>query len=411
MGENEATRRRICRLAPCPSYDVEGMESWLSELAQEGLLLEPDGFFVGLAFFSRAEPCAARYRLEAAQRSTSLWSENGGEPDEEQLALGEKYGWNYVAKRGDFYIYRSLEPSARELNTDPKVQALALNAVKKRQISALVSLLFWILLYPLLVLRSGPLLTILQLGTWRFLLCALLALWFVADSLQATIYLGRLQRKLREGLSLDRKKNWRKRSAWRQVKGFVQLGLVIALALVCLQRIGSSALGEDRIPLDQYAGELPFPTMTDFVGEEAVGYRQTMYGVGLGFHSLREWSDWLAPRCIDYAEHACVDLADGSALNGGLYVEYYQLLSPALAKGLAMELHGWASREQGFAPLELPALGADYAVAYTDELHFPNLILQRGNVTVHVFFSQTSETFTLPLEDWAQAFAAALPEA
>ena len=139
--------------------------------------------------------------------------------------------------------------------------------------------------------------------------------------------------------------------------------------------------------------------------------RGKLYGVGLGFHSLREWSDWLAPRCIDYAEHARIDLADGSVLNGGLYVEYYQLLSPVLAKGLAMELHGWASREQGFAPLDLPALDADYAVAYMDELHFPNLILQRGNVMVHVFFYQTSETFTLPLEDWAQAFAAALPEA
>lgn len=86
MGENEATRRRVCRLAPCPSYDVEGMESWLSELAQEGLLLEPDGFFAGLAFFSRAralrsplptgsgaEEHQPLVRKRAASRTRSSW--------------------------------------------------------------------------------------------------------------------------------------------------------------------------------------------------------------------------------------------------------------------------------------------------------------------------------------------------
>ncbi|MCQ2438280.1 MAG: hypothetical protein MJ074_00770 [Oscillospiraceae bacterium] len=66
-----------------------------------------------------------------AQKSKSLWTD--GEPDEEQQALSEKYGWEYTARIRDFHVYRCFDPAAREPNTDAAVQALALNAVKKRQ--------------------------------------------------------------------------------------------------------------------------------------------------------------------------------------------------------------------------------------------------------------------------------------
>ena len=38
-------RARILRLPPCPPYDLEGTESWLSEMAARGWRLEPDDFF------------------------------------------------------------------------------------------------------------------------------------------------------------------------------------------------------------------------------------------------------------------------------------------------------------------------------------------------------------------------------
>lgn len=146
----EAHTRTVYRRPPCPSYDVEGTEAWLTDLAREGLLLESDGFFAGFAAFEKTAPTRVKYRLEAAQKHASLWSEDGGEPDEAQVELCAQYRWEYVARHGQFYIYRSDDPSARELNTDPKVQALALNAVKKRLVSDLTSLLVWTVLYPLL---------------------------------------------------------------------------------------------------------------------------------------------------------------------------------------------------------------------------------------------------------------------
>ena len=33
----EKIGKHTFRLPPCPAYDIEGMESWLSDLAMEGL--------------------------------------------------------------------------------------------------------------------------------------------------------------------------------------------------------------------------------------------------------------------------------------------------------------------------------------------------------------------------------------
>ena len=55
--------KHVYRLPPCPAYDIEGMESWLSDMAANGLLLSADGFFAGFAIFEKSEPRAVRYRL------------------------------------------------------------------------------------------------------------------------------------------------------------------------------------------------------------------------------------------------------------------------------------------------------------------------------------------------------------
>ena len=53
--------RKAYLLPPCPNYDVEALESWLTELASEGLFLRDIkvGFFV----FEKTAPQAVRYRL------------------------------------------------------------------------------------------------------------------------------------------------------------------------------------------------------------------------------------------------------------------------------------------------------------------------------------------------------------
>ena len=395
-------KERCYRLAPCPAYDVEAMESWLSDLAQQGLLLAPDGFFAGIATLIRSKPCHAQYRLEAAQKSTSMWADDGGEPDPEQVALSAKYSWEYVAKRGDFYIYRCFDPQARELNTDPQVQALALNSVKKRQSQALFSLIFWLVLYPWLFLNSGPLHTFIHLGTWFCLLIALFVLWILADSFLALHLLRGLQKRLRLGAAPSDHSgsptNWRHKSYYHNGKNLLKLLLGAFLLIIFLYQWGVSTSNHDKTPLTDYQGSIPFATLSDFGTGEVVSYQETMIGISLGFNCVKEWSDWLAPRCLYYDEHAQIRFNDGSILNAGLTISYYETASPWIAKQLALECYRQDQKGKDFSPLETPALAADFAVAY--RCYLPTLVVQKGCLMIRAQFSQTGEEPSLSLAQW-----------
>ena len=116
--EEGKTVKTTRRLIPCPVYDVSGTECWLEEMAEQGWMLQEDGFFCGVATFEQSEACRVQYRLAAAKNSTSMWADNNGDPDEEEIELNEAFGWKYVAKRGEFHIYRCFDPEGRELHTD-----------------------------------------------------------------------------------------------------------------------------------------------------------------------------------------------------------------------------------------------------------------------------------------------------
>ncbi len=198
------------RLPPCPAYDIAKTESWLSDLAEEGLFLAKDGFFAGVATFEGREPAHVKYRLEAIQKIDGFFSNAGLEPDEEQLELSEKYSWEYVAKRKDFFIYRSLDPDARELNTDPEVHALTLNAVKKRQREAVCTAVFLLLLYPILITRGCVLLMTIALGTWCASLGFLWGVLTLVDEIVAFVYLKKTQKCLQSEGHYRFAPDWRK---------------------------------------------------------------------------------------------------------------------------------------------------------------------------------------------------------
>ena len=122
--------RYTYRLPPCPSYDVEGTESWLSAMAEKGYVLAKDGFLFGFAAFEKAQPQKLRYRLQASQQPIGALSENTLPEDAEDLYAS--FGWRYVCARGQFHIFCTDSPDAPELNTDPRVQAIALDVVRKR---------------------------------------------------------------------------------------------------------------------------------------------------------------------------------------------------------------------------------------------------------------------------------------
>lgn len=48
--------KKIHKLAPCPHYDVERIESWLTDMASEGFHLEKEPIFMGFFPLSKGNP-------------------------------------------------------------------------------------------------------------------------------------------------------------------------------------------------------------------------------------------------------------------------------------------------------------------------------------------------------------------
>lgn len=395
--------KEVRRLPPVASYDVEGMESWLTDLArEEGLLLVQDGIFAGVATFEKGEPRQdVKYRLEAAPKPTSFLADNGGEPDPEAVELNRAYHWDYVGRRGNFYIYRTDDPTARELNTDPQVQALAISAVKKRQMGNLWIPLYWLFVFPSIFVRrpAGILHNLLEFGTWFCLWGLALALWCIIGGVVEVVHLNRLVKKLESGETLEQKKPWRDRTVPYQVKNVLLFALCAAWVIVGLNRW--SAAEERRRQPSDYQGPPPFATMADF---GAADYQETF----LDWNGAKEWSDWLAPCNLEWSEHASVRLDDGaSRIEGGLDVEYHEMAAPFLARWMAWELTPRRSLGPNYAVLELPPLDVDYGAAYQETAMFPAVVLQKGNIVLRATFYQTSEQ-KLELEAWAKILADSL---
>ena len=144
--------RHTYRLCPCSPMDVEGIQSWLEELARDGLVLETDGSFCGIFTFRKETAKTVRYRLTPVRKKQGFW-EDSREPSEEEKEYSAQCGWEYVARCGSFHIYSADNPNARPLHTDPAVQAMAMDALRKQQRSLLLSeLIYWAIL---ILLRSN----------------------------------------------------------------------------------------------------------------------------------------------------------------------------------------------------------------------------------------------------------------
>ena len=398
---------RICRLPPCPPYDVEGTESWLSDMAAQGWMLERDGVFFGVASFGKKGPAAIRYRLEAAPKQAGDWDANSGRPDNEAVELNADYGWEYVARRGQFYIYRNENPGARELNTDPQVQALSLKALQKRQAANLRMSIFWWILYPLLHFWRGASLPLAmaEAGLLIVALSVAIAVWNVLDGVFEVIHLQKLKSKLKAGVSLNHGKNWRNDYRLYFGKRALKCALVLVWIAMLLHLWNDDVLNVNKQELASYGKKPPFATIKDFAEGN---YEETWQD--LRYDYVMEWTNAVVNSGIKWGEHASIRREDGTVLQGGLYITYYDVKSEWLAKVLAAEYQRFDCIRAGkdYALLNCPDFGLDSAVAYTNELHFPHIVLRQGKVVLRAYFYQTGPHAHMSLEEWAGILADAI---
>lgn len=336
------------RLPPCPDYDIAGVASWLEDLAKEGLLLDKDTPFFGFYTFVRTAPQTARYRLEPAAKAQTFWDGDPGKPREEAQSLYEALGWEYVTRYGDFFIYRSFDPQARELHTDPEIQAMALNVIKKRQRSTLLSEILLVAVYGCFGVLRYPAGITIAMG---LPVALVLYIFFLTMVIRPAYILWKLQilrKQLLRGEAIHRKKDWKSHALRRRV---LRLVPGILFGLVLLFSLAAKIVDETQeILLEDFSGDPPFVTIGDLNPDGTYQQKSLNYA-----NRMRQWRSWPFVDNWEWYEFASIVLSDGTAVSGPLDVKYSKALSPVLAEQFARELMAYADSGKYFTeavPLE-----------------------------------------------------------
>ena len=385
------------RIPPCPAYDLPAMESWLEDLAAEGLHLSKDGFFGFFTTFEEGAPKKVRFRLEPTATRGGLFSREY-DPEDAQVQMLRQMGWEYRARRGQFHVYSSDDPSAPELNTDPQVQAETMAALStylwKSLRNALILTVFYLLVY-----FSNALVTLaIALGTWRVGLLIGLLLWDLGRQIAELLTLHRYRRQLQMGQPLPHRRE-RRKGLYLASQAARKL-LWVAVILSILGRVLPMTVGEDYVSLSDHTAPLPFPTLAElYPGAEVERVD------GILKNELYHWSDPLAPENYDFTEYAQVT-REGATNDCHLTVQYHRTrwewTARWLAKELASQAAGNLSMELGFRffgkesllVTELVIPDADYCAWYYSNLPEPYVILQKDNVVMKVrlaFLSDAEE--------------------
>lgn len=348
-------------IPPYPDYDIRGTESWLEEMALKGHFLEPgQAFRYGFANFVRGNPQRVRYRLVPPEGKRDGRTPAAPPPSEEQLRRMEDFGWHYVTYRGQYHIYACSDPNAPDMNTDPRIQAIALEVTWKR-----MKRWMWFLLFMgLLNSRSGNsgvfFFTSLvrdPAASWLYPRLIFLGLLCVG-LLPELFYLMVFRKKLQAGILPEPEKPLR-----RWISYGVNLLPVIPFVFVFLAPIllpDSPVHPVEKIPMRQ-AEALSLVTIGDLYPEAQVRYLSADEQA-----DYRSWSTEFTSSYQILGEHFRLTLPDNTQCSGRWTVHRCDTAQWA-AVGYARELRliFWIGKEDTALDIDLP--GWDYASVFQVE--------------------------------------------
>lgn len=381
----------VKRLPPCPDYDIRGTEHWLEEMAAKGFrLCRGHAFQYGFAYFVTEPPQSLRYRLVPAKCiSATLANPNTApnEPDAETVKFHADFGWDYVTYRGQFWIFCCADPDAPELNTDPRVQAIALETVEKR----LRSHLFWFLLYGLVITNGHrmPFFSTLLWAGWyahapRLILIGLIILAW----LPGLVHIIRFRKQLKQGIFPQAHPTGSPAKTYAM--HLLRVGiLVFWIASVIFLSPDYTKYG-DKLTAEQ-ASELSYITASDLFPEADVVHISSS-------NYIYEWSTDASDACLKLGEHFRLEFPEGTSVSGTWTLNRFETDAPWIAAGYAREVR-FFDRLRGFFqgsfdPIPMTVEGADWVGAYhidSDYYKYPMdvILLRKGNVvleaSLHLF--------------------------
>lgn len=364
------------------AYELGENEKFYSDMEAKGWRLKKRGAY--LSRFERTVPSSARYRVDVFQ--PDAWAAK--DLPEEQKAVFEDCGWEYVCPSLPLHIFRAPAGSdAPEFYDDPAQQAETLKKMKRDAVWGWVpTLAVWaVWLFTYLTLNgAGKFAAEFQLRLVElpslFLLAGTLLLQEFYSRVRKAWIITRTYRRMKKGIPLDHSPGKRRR-VHKAVNGTLWALVLLSGLLLATQLISTRSADLPEETADPYL----LLSSLELAGE------QTSF---MGWDSCVTYSPGLLADYWDTREY----LRNPGHPEYALYQDVYRLRFPAMADWLAEALMNTAalSRREDFQPMAVPGLDAVWVS------HRQELVAVKGNMVACVT--------CLPDDSDLQAICAVLAE-
>ena len=398
----ETKERKIYRTLPCYRNDILAIEAWLEDMAAEGYMLKK--LFLSIAIFVECEPAKVRFRLLPKPANKLL--DMGGAPtvQENFIALRELEGWRHVASTSYYFIFYTKNAALPEPERDLyEIASECYHEAKKRLVKVVATMICS--MATLGIVDALSLNHIVRFGTLIFLMIFWLFFYAVGVSICEVLR----WRKVKKSLECEDSKyrDWREGES--SYKSITMLVYIITTTLL----IGSTGTylynvhPSNTMAVEQYEDILPIPKVSEW-------YTDTNYVIPeeeaniANYNILEKRSDLLAPIILQIDEHGELYRDDTLLFAGGVDVEYYETIVPALAKPLAVSVYeddkAFGEKYNKYQPLEVPGIAVDYIIAYNSWWQ-PSIVMAEGNKVLHIQVYQDDGVEEIDIDKLAQIYA------
>lgn len=350
-------KHTIRRFVPVDSLDIAAMESWLADMAGDGLFLASFGiggiladllanpmlfgyFDATFANFQSGTPRKAAYRLEPANPAYIP-------PDDKKQALFAEFGWEYVCPVGYFHVYRAKTEDAPEIHTDPSMQAEAYTQIARsvRNKAILIGVLF-VALTCLLAKLPAP-------GFFNYVLHGgMIAVYSAAIIVSAVfvvrqfLRLNKIRNLLKNGTHLSHSGDYRKRKPWHIATSLLSTLLFVAFSIMVICRPSLTWDANWR----ELSEPIPMVSLAEIEQDSAfqnghIDDANTTYIGGDSDNEIRFDRSFLAPEQITITQSGFVPgqnwMDDGRPYEASLKISIYRLRFPSMGAHFVESQMDW----------------------------------------------------------------------
>lgn len=379
------------KLIPTNPMNIPALESWLEDMAQEGLFLVSLNGYGGK--FRQGEPKKMTYRLEIPKYFDT-------KPPKKMEEMYREFGWEFVCTYyQNGFLFANEAENPVELHTDPIAQSESIRDLYKEQRNEVIACIVLLLLMGIAVLAlkwtnlSETITEGLRVRSFVFFGYSIFGIFY---SVKELLVLRKLKTDLELGIPLEHRKPYKKHSSTKKI--FLYYAIAVFLAGSVDIVLLYTHQQEEPLTMAEIDAPLPFVSLEE-LGDTGEG------------KTIRRKNTLLAPVQYEFYE---------SGQNGSLY-SYYMEVRPAFLAEQAMQSIADDGRLDGLPwlrffltgvpllkpiPLDIPADWFDGFLYYKDaENRDVYFIAYKGNQVIAVKY-----TGAMTLTEHLDKFSALLDE-